>query len=271
MVYVEEDQGPEHAVARDILAQLIDNLQVYRVHASRGGLASWADAAVAQDGEFDACIALAEKATQAAEAVVDSAPGLAGKVFGNLSSAYVQLRRYDAAIKMTQRHLEVWKAANHLPEQHSVLQAQLNGYKAFDGQDITYLLQDACSRQDWGTAVALRERIWAYMHDPGVDKGWCCEMANNLGLVYLQLEDVAEAKGMLTKALSLAQEVGAPDADRLIASTQKNLARVQAKEAAAGTTASSRDTEAARAAKRKEVEDRVARARQAAAAEAKTC
>ena len=237
----------------------------------RGGSASWADAAVAQDGEFDACIALAEKATHAAEAVVDSAPGLAGKVFGNLSSAYVQLRRYDAAIKMTQRHLEVWKAANHLPEQHSVLQAQLNGYKAFDGQDITYLLQDACSRQDWGTAVALRERIWAYMHDPGVDKGWCCEMANNLGLVYLQLEDVAEAKGMLTKALSLAQEIGTPDADRLIASTQKNLARVQAKEAAAGTTASSRDTEAARAAKRKEVEDRVARARQAAAAEAKTC
>ena len=35
MVYVEEDQGPEHAVARDILAKLIEHLQVYRVHASR--------------------------------------------------------------------------------------------------------------------------------------------------------------------------------------------------------------------------------------------
>ena len=82
---------------------------------------------------------------------------------------------------------------------------------------------------------------------------------------------MAEAKDMLAEALSLAQEIGTPDADRLIASTQKNLARVQAKEAAAGTAASSRDTDAARAAKRKEVEDRVAQARKAAAAEAKTC
>ena len=46
-----------------------------------------------QDGEFERVIALEAKAMELAESIASSAPGLAGKIYGNLSSAYLSLRR----------------------------------------------------------------------------------------------------------------------------------------------------------------------------------
>jgi hypothetical protein len=46
-----------------------------------------------QDGEFERIIALEAKAMELAESIASSAPGLAGKIYGNLSSAYLSLRR----------------------------------------------------------------------------------------------------------------------------------------------------------------------------------
>ena len=46
-----------------------------------------------QDGEFENIVALEPKAVELAEKIASNAPGLDGKIYGNLSSAYLQLRR----------------------------------------------------------------------------------------------------------------------------------------------------------------------------------
>jgi len=180
-----------------------------------------------QDGDFESIVAQESKAVELAEKIAVKAPGLSGKIYGNLSSAYLSLRRYDQAVAKSQRHLEIWQHASHLPEQHSLLLSQIAGYKEFDGRDLTYLLQSACSKADWHAALALKDRIEVYMEDPAVDKGWASEIANNLGLVYLQLKQLSEAKTYMSKALEFAQ--GAGD-ENLIAATTKNLARVDAQQ-----------------------------------------
>jgi tetratricopeptide (TPR) repeat protein len=164
MGYVEEDQGPEHAEARGILEDMTQYLQ---------------------EGKFEACLSLEGKVAELADSIASSAPGLAGKMFGNLSSAYAQLRQYDKAVAMTRRHLEIWESAKHLPEQQAVLREQITAYKEFDGRDLTYLMQRGCASRDWDAVIALRDRIEAYMVDPSCDRTWTCEIANNLGLVYL--------------------------------------------------------------------------------------
>ena len=207
MPYVEEVvEDPVHIEAAQQLQQLIEMLQ---------------------DGDFESIVAQEPKAVELAEKIAVKAPGLSGKIYGNLSSAYLSLRRYDQAVAKSKRHLEIWQHASHLPEQHSVLLSQIAGYKEFDGRDLTYLLQSACSKADWHAALALKYRIEVYMEDPAVDKGWASEIANNLGLVYLQLKQLSEAKTYMSKALEFAQ--GAGD-ENLIAATTKNLARVDAQQ-----------------------------------------
>jgi tetratricopeptide (TPR) repeat protein len=203
MTYVQEVvEDPAHIEAAKQLEQLIQLLQ---------------------DGDFESIVAQEPKAVELAEKIAVKAPGLSGKIYGNLSSAYLSLRRYDQAVAKSKRHLEIWQHASHLPEQHSVLLSQIAGYKEFDGRDLTYLLQSACSKADWHAALALKDRIEVYMEDPAVDKGWASEIANNLGLVYLQLKQLSQAKTYMSKALEFAQ--GAGD-ENLIAATTKNLARV---------------------------------------------
>ena len=82
-----------------------------------------------QDGEFESIVAEEPKAVELTENIATKAPGLSGKIYGNLSSAYLQLRRYDQAVAKSERHLEIWRQANHLPEQHAVLQSQIAGYR----------------------------------------------------------------------------------------------------------------------------------------------
>ena len=46
-----------------------------------------------QDGDFESIVAEESMAVELAENIAAKAPGLAGKMYGNLSSAYLQLRR----------------------------------------------------------------------------------------------------------------------------------------------------------------------------------
>ena len=68
-----------------------------------------------QDGDFESIVAEESTAVELAENIAAKAPGLAGKIYGNLSSAYLQLRRssYTSRVRACVRACPRLRACVH--------------------------------------------------------------------------------------------------------------------------------------------------------------